>query len=255
MQKLVLIHGWDYKHYSSMTPSKDVWDNRRKLVDGLQKLFDIKIITLPGFCGEREPNSPWKLEDFADFVEQKLQKDNFNPDYILGYSFGGAVALTHKLKYNKNKIILVSPAISRKYRPESAAHNKLKYFINVLPCKLKELVKDQYISKVLKNPFYAKGTNFLKKTYLNIVGIDMSAELKKLSTDDFKIIFGEKDTATPPQILLDKIPNIDKNIVILRDGTHDIANTNTNELINEIVKFTNTNNNFTQSIRQHSYEI
>lgn len=239
MFKMLLIHGWDYKHYSFMTPSKDVWDNRRELVDGLQKLFDIKIITLPGFCGEREPNSPWELEDFADFVEQKLQKDNFNPDYILGYSFGGAVALTHKLKYNKNKIILVSPAISRKYRPESAAHNKLKYFINFLPCKLKELVKEQYISKMLKNPFYAKGTNFLKKTYLNIVGIDLSEKLKILDTNDFIIIFGEKDTATPPQILLNKVPKLSNNFIILKNGTHDIANTNTFELLNEIVKFVN----------------
>lgn len=239
MVKMLLIHGWDYKHYSALAQSIDVWDNRREFVNRLQNLFNIKIITLPGFCGEQEPKAPWKLEDFADFVEQKLQDDNFDPDYILGYSFGGAVALTHKLKYNKSKIILVSPAISRKYQQESAAHNKLKYFINFLPCKLKELARDQYISKVLKNPFYANGTNFLKKTYLNIVNIDMSEELKKLPPHDFKIIFGEKDTATPPQILLNKISEIRHNVVVLKNGTHDIANTNTLELLTEIIKFTN----------------
>ena len=239
MVKMLLIHGWDYKHYSALAQSTDVWDNRREFVNRLQNLFNIKTITLPGFCGEQEPKTPWKLEDFADFVEQKLQDDNFDPDYILGYSFGGAVALTHKLKYNKNKIILVSPAISRKYRQESVAHNKLKHFINSLPCKLKELARDQYISKVLKNPFYANGTNFLKKTYLNIVNIDMSEELKKLSSHDFKIIFGEKDTATPPQILLNKNSEIRHNVVVLKNGTHDIANTNTLELLTEIIKFTN----------------
>ena len=253
MKKLVLIHGWDYKHYTSQTQSTDVWDNRRKLVTGLQKFFDIKIITLPGFCGEKEPDYPWELEDFADFIELQLQKDKFNPDYILGYSFGGAVALSHKLKYNKNKIILVSPAISRKYKKNSAVHNKVKYFTKFLPNYLKDTLRDQYISKVLKNPFYAKGTNFLKKTYLNIVGIDMSEKLKTLDKNDFIIIFGEKDTATPPQILLDKAPEIDKNIIILKNGTHDIANTNTNELINKIVKFTNIKyNNY---IRFNTHEI
>ena len=35
-------------------------------------------------------------------------------DYILGYSFGGAVAVKYSLLYDKNqKIILVSPAITR----------------------------------------------------------------------------------------------------------------------------------------------
>ena len=199
MKKLVLIHGWDYKHYTSQTQSTDVWDNRRKLVTGLQKFFDIKIITLPGFCGEKEPDYPWELEDFADFIELQLQKDKFNPDYILGYSFGGAVALSHKLKYNKNKIM------------------------------------------VLKNPFYAKGTNFLKKTYLNIVGIDMSEKLKALDKNDFIIIFGEKDTATPPWLLLNTIPEIQNNVIIVQNGTHDIANTHTQKLIKEIVTFIHIN--------------
>lgn len=239
--KLLLIHGWDYKHYTSQTQSIDVWDNRRKFVTDLQKFFDIKIITLPGFCGEKEPDYPWELEDFADFIELQLQKDKFNPDYILGYSFGGAVALSHKLKYNKNKIILVSPAISRKYKKNSAVHNKVKYFAKFLPNYLKDTLRDQYISKVLKNPFYAKGTNFLKKTYLNIVGIDMSEKLKALDKNDFIIIFGEKDTATPPWLLLNTIPEIQNNVIIVQNGTHDIANTHTQKLIKEIVTFIHIN--------------
>ena len=92
---------------------------------------------------------------------------------------------------------------------------------------------------MLKNPFYIYGTDFLKKTYLNIVSIDLSEKLKLIKPSDFKIIFGEKDTATPPQVLLDKVPELKNNIAILANGTHDIANTNTTELVNEIAKFTN----------------
>ena len=92
---------------------------------------------------------------------------------------------------------------------------------------------------MLKNPFYIYGTDFLKKTYLNIVSIDLSEKLKLIKPSDFKIIFGEKDTATPPQVLLDKVPELNNNIAILANGTHDIANTDTAELVNEIAKFTN----------------
>ena len=99
MQKLLLVHGWDYKHYSTQTSSHDAWDNRRKFVDELAKIHELKTVTLPGFCGE-------------------------------------------------------------------------------------------------------------------------------------------KDTATPPQVLLDKVPKLKNNIAILANGTHDIANTNTAELISEIYKFT-----------------
>lgn len=241
---MLLIHGWDYKNYSSEAKSKDVWENRKNFVQELRKFYDVKIITLPGFCGEAEPRNPWILENFADFIENKLNEEKFAPDFILGYSFGGAVALSHKLKYNRNKIILVSPAISRKYKAESAVHNKLRYFTKFLPHSINDLLRDQYISRVLKNPFYAKGTPFLKKTYLNIVSLDLSEKLKQLKKNDFKIIFGENDTATPPKVLLDKVPELKKNIVILPNGTHDIANTNTYELVKEINNYTGASINF-----------
>lgn len=252
---MLLIHGWDYKNYSSQTKGEDVWGNRRDFVEELKKHYDIKVITLPGFCGKKEPDRPWQLEDFADFVEQELNKENYIPDYVLGYSFGGAVALKHKLKYNKNKIILVSPAISRKYKTEAVAHNKLKYFTKFLPDFVNDLLRDQYISRILKNPFYSKGTSFLKKTYLNIVGLDLSEQLKLLNRNDFKIVFGENDTATPPDVLLKKVPELSKNIVILPKGTHDIANTNTDELVNEIIKFTNVGETYIKLRKNNSNEI
>lgn len=237
MKKILLIHGWDYKNYSAQTKNINVWENRKNFVQKLQKKADVKIITLPGFCGEQEPDTPWKLEDFVEFVEKKIKDENFVPDYILGYSFGGAVALMHKLKYNKNKIILVSPAICRRYKTETNMHKRFKIFSKFLPNNIINGLRDLYISYVVKNPFYSKGTYFLKKTYLNIVGIDLSLELQKLNPADFKIIFGELDTATPPSVLLQKAPMLRDNVVILANGTHDIANTNTQELIAEIEKF------------------
>lgn len=235
---IVLIHGWGYANYNNQTKSTDVWRNRRAFVDKLSECFNVSIITLPGFCGQPEPNKPWQLENFVDFMESELKNKDIKPDFVLGYSFGAPVALRHKLKYGGNqKMIFVSPAIARKYKENAPAHNKLKYFTKVLPDVLQRFLQDQYISKVIKNPFYAKGNNFIKQTYLNIVGLDLSDDLLKLKKDGFILIFGENDTATPANVLLSKQPTLKSKTLILKSGTHDIANTNTDELVDAIEKF------------------
>ena len=117
MKKILLLHGWNYRNYSNLTDQKDAWNNRKDFVSLLSKYFEVYKINFPGFCGEKEPKNAWDLEDYAKYVNDYLNKNKINPDYILGYSFGGAVAIMYNRLYdNDQKLILVSPAISRNYK-------------------------------------------------------------------------------------------------------------------------------------------
>ena len=113
-KKILLLHGWNWRNYTNLTKSKDAWDNRKKFVQKLESKYEVYKLNFPGFCGEPEPREEWKLEDYANFVKEYLEKNKMKVDYILGYSFGGAVAITYNHLYDpKQKLILISPAITR----------------------------------------------------------------------------------------------------------------------------------------------
>ena len=53
---ILLLHGWNWKNYTSLTKSKDAWDNRKDFVEKLSKKYNVNKLNFPGFCGEPEPN-------------------------------------------------------------------------------------------------------------------------------------------------------------------------------------------------------
>jgi len=242
-KKIALIHGWNWKNYSSLCSErkKNAWENRNKLVEELEKDFEVFKFNLPGFCGEPEPvNKVWNLEDFARHLENLLAKNNFIPDIILGYSFGGAVALKWKTLFKKQtKIVLISPAISRKYEIKQSQSKLRQFAKSLLPNFLTKALRNFYLVHILKNPYYSYGTKFLKKTYLNIVLIDLSQELQQIPPDEIQLIFGAKDTATPPKLLLDKISSIKlKNrFAVMENGDHNIGQTHFREIRETVKKF------------------
>lgn len=234
---LLLLHGWNWKNYSKFG-NIDPWNNRLKFIQELEKIFDVYKVIFPGFCGVLEPNDSWNLDDFAGYVKKYMGDGNLYPDFVLGYSFGGAVAIRLKSSFGLNcPIILVSPAIIR-----AISHSNVHlsgFFKKIIPGFLVNFAREIYLSYVVDNPYYKHGTRFLKKTYLDIVRVDLSGELSMFPRGDFVCIFGSDDTATPPNLLLKKNKNSDaiKMIQIIDGGGHDIANTHTKELINLINDF------------------
>lgn len=233
--KILLIHGWNYASYTS-SGCTDAWANRSRFVSELSKHFEVISFALPGFCGEKDPQVPWVLDDFVSFVAQKIQQEN--PDYILGYSFGGAIALRWKKTTSdtRTKTILVSPAIIRRYEKENLSIVQ-KILKSVLPEKIVSILRDIYLTKVIKNPYYASADSVMRKTYRNIVALDLRDDLVYLS-DSVYLIYGENDTATPPILVKNMLGKCFKkhNLDIISGGGHDVANTHTEELISVILK-------------------
>ena len=232
--KILLIHGWNYTNYTS-SGCVDAWSNRSKFLQVLSQHFNVVTINLPGFCGEPDPKKPWGLDDFVQYVSMIIEKEN--PEYILGYSFGGAIVLRWKeiSKDSRVKAILVSPAIVRKYKYHNLGfvQNILK---EILPDKIITFLRNFYLTHVVKNPYYTKATNIMRETYRNIVTVDLSQSLISV-TEPLTLIYGENDSATP----LVLVQNILKNskthhLHIISGGGHDIANTHTNELVTLIMK-------------------
>lgn len=237
MKTIVLIHGWGYRNYTKFGYD-DAWHNRTNFVSELSMHFNVIKFNLPGFCGESEPNKIWDLKDYAEFFQKFILKLGIIPDVVLGYSFGAAVAIQWKLIYDTpTKLVLVSPAISRAYKKRGFIQY-LSFIKKLIPKTVTNLLRDCYL-KMIRNLFYTEGTSFLRGSYLNIVKIDLSEQTKELTPDSVLLIFGSKDTMTPPSIFLNRVKGspIADRVIILKDGDHDIANSHFLEITNHIVKF------------------
>lgn len=214
---LVLLHGWDYRNYTKFGCT-DPWGRRSGFISEIEKHFNIVKITFPGFCGESEPReNSWGLGEYAQHVENFLHSRGITPDYILGYSFGGAVAVKWKNLYTHDtKLLLVSPAIIRHYFNKRISLGKLKKYI---PPFLGNFLKHIYMVQVAKNPFYIHGTDFLRESYARIVGVDLSTGLGQIPPADFLAIFGDSDDTTPHMLLADKLDGAhQKRIVTIPGG-------------------------------------
>lgn len=232
-KKILLLHGWNYKNYTSMTKEKDAWHNRKDFVDKLSEKYDVYKLNFPGFCGEEEPNRAWDLSDFANYVKEYIEANNIKPDFILGYSFGGAVAVEYNLLFdNDQKMILISPAIIRN-------HEKSKKFAKtpkvVEP--LRNKLRDAYLIHIVKNKYMVHGTKFLRETYQKIVRVELLEQLSQINPSKISIIYGSEDRMVNPKYVINHIPSEYKECIsVISGGGHDIANTNKEELLDIIYK-------------------
>jgi len=169
---------------------------------------------LPGFCGVPEPKEPWSLREYSEYLNDFIQKNNIKPDAVLGYSFGGAVATYWKYSFHTDiKLILISPAIVRAYEKGMS----VSWLKKILPTSINSILLDGYL-KLKHNPYYVDGTPFLRRSYLNIVRIELSKELQTFDPRSVVLIFGSDDTATPPALLLHKIQDskIKDRVIVLK---------------------------------------
>ncbi len=84
-QVLLCLHGWG--------GSKESFTELREAL----KDSDVEILTpdLPGFGSEPEPDHPWTVGEYADWVEKKLLASSFQLSeiHLLGHSHGGRIAI------------------------------------------------------------------------------------------------------------------------------------------------------------------
>jgi 3-oxoadipate enol-lactonase len=229
MPKLLLLHGWDYRNYTGQG-CHDAWHNRSVLVQGLAGAFQVVRFNFPGFCGEADPPRPWEMGDFVEMVDDIIRREA--PDVALGYSFGGAVLLSWKSRTGDRRVkaVLVSPAILRRY--EEASVSLPGALRRALPATLREWGALLYLRVRGRNPYYTKATRVMRRTYRNIVALDLRDRLRDV-TDPLCLIYGERDSATPPDMVADFLAREDlpHRLHVIPGGDHDIGTTHTDQVV------------------------
>ncbi len=206
---LLILHGWGSKS-----------DNWRKAGGFLAKKgFKVIIPDLPGFGKSSSPSGVWNLDDYADFVKEFVKALKLENFYLLGHSFGGALAVKYSLRSSVKKLFLVSAACFRKSSFRKKTLYVLAKTFKIFSFLLLKKAFYRFIVRRSDYP-YAKGT--MKQIYLEVIKEDISNDLSLVQVPCV-IIWGDKDKITPvvqAHLIKSKVKN--SKIEILSGFGHDL---------------------------------
>jgi len=210
---LLILHGWGSK--------KEKWHQAEKI---LSRDFKVIIPDLPGFGQSLMPLRAWSLDDYCDFVEEFVKSLNLENFYLLGHSFGGAIAVKCSLRFPEKveKMFLVGAACFRTKTLRKNALNNVSKVIKMFSfVPFYSLFRRAFYKFIVKSDYLGlEGT--MKETYLKVINEDLSNDLSLVKVPTL-IIWGDKDNITPinQAYLLDK--KIDNSeLKIIPNGGHDL---------------------------------
>lgn len=201
---LVVLPGWAHDH--------NVW---LRFQHSLSNKLNVIVIDFPGF-GDSQLNPKIKsLDDYARFLEKVLQEIEIKDYYLLGHSFGGAVALK-MLSLNPNlpvkKLILCDASGIRRFHPKKllglilAKSGKMAFSLPLLK-KWHEPMKKILYKRFGETDYLNAGP--LQTVFTRIVNENLEGILDRIKIPA-AIIWGRKDNITPnslAHILNQKIIN------------------------------------------------
>lgn len=181
-EPLLILHGWGSE--------SSRWE---KVAENIG--MKVIIPDLPGFGKSNKPPVPWNLDDYASFLKEMIEVLKLGKVYLLGHSFGGAVAVKYSLEEPEKvtRMMLVNSALIRK---RTFKKGFLLVFSKIFkPLARIPLFKKSFYKFIVRSD-YPQTEGFMRKTYLNIIKEDLLAELKDVKVPT-TIIWGENDKITP----------------------------------------------------------
>ncbi len=185
----LILHGWG----SNCERWADVAEPISK------KGFKVIVPDLPGFGKSDALSEPWNTNKYIDWIERFVKELNLGDFYILGHSFGGALASKIAVKHVQDvkKLFLVSAACVRKRTAKKSWFRNISKVIkifNFLP--YYAFFRKAVYKFIIRKSDYVYVDGIMKDTYLNVVAEDLSFHLPFIKVPTV-IIWGEKDDFTP----------------------------------------------------------
>lgn len=190
---VLLLHGWgaNIKLFEAT-------------VSLLEKGYKVVAMDMPGFGESEEPEEPWCVDDYVDFVLEFLKDYDFDKITLLGHSFGGRVIIklaSRELPFKIVKTILVDAA---GVKPKKSLKQKIKQRIykmtrwifslgivmKLFPDALENLRKKNGSAD------YNSATPVMRQTLVKVVNEDLTHLMPNL-TWPVLLIWGSADRATP----------------------------------------------------------
>jgi pimeloyl-ACP methyl ester carboxylesterase len=211
----LILHGWGSR--------SEKWERVGELLN--KNGLKVIIPDLPGFGKSEKPSTIWTLKDYSNFVEEFVKFLNLEKFYLLGHSFGGAIAVKFSLKYPEKieKLFLVGAAcLRRKTLKQKFFYliSKIFKIFSFLP--FYSLLRRAFYKFIIQKSDYLSTQGVLRDIYLKIIKEDLSKFLPFLKVPTI-IIWGKKDEVVPIKdgyFMNKKIKN--SKLIIIPKGDHDL---------------------------------
>lgn len=179
------------------------WGNTRKtwypIINQLKPYFTIYILDYPGFGNTEFPNRDLTLYDYTNMVRAWIASLHLEHPILLGHSMGGRIIiqiLGYYKDYYRKAILIDSAGIKPKPNKwKSFRYQMQKKFAKLLPKEIRATYLKSLIQKYGSDDYKAL-PKYMRKTFSNIVGLDLQYYLNKIDTN-VMIIHGENDVVTP----------------------------------------------------------
>ena len=235
-QQLIILPGW--------AGTKETWQDFIKIAE---KDYKVICFNLPCFGDEPCPKEVWGVENYSEFVKNKIKKLNLEKPILLGHSFGGQVATY--LAINNPEIIsklILSGSASLRLQGNSLRKIIFKFIAKFgkIIFKIPMIERfDIFAKKILY--YFAGSTDYLKTSgvkreiFKKLITQNLENSLCKISVKTL-IIWGTKDIYIPLKIgkkIARLIPNAE--FKIIKNGRHGLHIQQPDNLLKIIKEFTN----------------
>lgn len=214
---VLLLHGWGAN-----------MDLYAQLVALLSKKYFVIALDMPGFGKTAEPERPYCVDDYVDFVLEFLKQFDISHLSLVGHSFGGRVIIkmvNRELPYTIDKIVLVDsagikPQGSKKKTFRQTCYKVGKWFAT------RKLIAKCFPGMLEKlrvkfgSADYAAASPMMRQCLVKVVNEDLTHLLPGISAPTL-LVWGENDTATPlsdAKIMEKQIPNA--GLAVIKNAGH-----------------------------------
>lgn len=191
---ILLLHGWG----SNIT-----------LFDGIIKVLSPahRVIApdMPGFGKTPEPQQPWAVDDYVDFIIKFIDTLGLKEFGVLVHSFGGRVLFKlnarESLPYVINKAVLIDSAgiMPKKSLKQKMSLKMYKCARSIMSTKPLHFLYPDAVENMRKkrgSADYNNATPTMRQTLVKVVNEDLTPLISKINCPTL-IIWGDNDTATP----------------------------------------------------------
>ncbi|TSC87698.1 MAG: hydrolase [Microgenomates group bacterium Gr01-1014_16] len=172
---LVILPGWK--------GSLEEW---RGIAGELGKKYKVYSVDLPGFGGTSRPDGDWGIYDYADWTEEFIKKMGIKNPIIIGYSFGGRLAIILAARGRAKRLVLVDTAGMETRGVKSKMLESLIFLKGVVPLGVRERLRSEDYRQAGK----------MRGVYKRVVQEDLRKRLETVKCPTL-IIWGEKDNVLP----------------------------------------------------------
>lgn len=215
---IVLLHGWG--------ANIDLFS---KIISHLAPYFNVYALDLPGFGKSGEPDVPWNVDNYTDFVLNFCKKMGVKHCSFIGHSFGGRIIIKmlsrKELPFTVDKIVLtgsagIRPQQSLQRKMQTKCYKIVRGILALRVCQKFMPNALEYLRQKNGSADYNAASPIMRQCLVRVVNEDLTNLLQNINVPAL-LIWGEKDTATPVrdgQIMAKQIP--DAGLVVFEGCGH-----------------------------------